>query len=91
MPKSNPSASSKSPATRYRNLRVHATYTNQTFKHILVPVWLLSYVYGAKSYQVVMNGVTGTLAGGRPWSWIKIALLVLLAIVLLVLFNSLSR
>jgi uncharacterized membrane protein len=38
-----------------------------------------------------MNGVTGTVAGSRPWSWIKIALLVILAIVLLVLVNSLKR
>jgi len=75
----------------YRNLRVNADYSSQTFKHILVPVWLLTYVYGATSYQVVMNGVTGTVAGSRPWSWIKIALLVILAIVLLVLVNSLKR
>ena len=29
-------------------------------------------MYGAKSYQVVVNGVTGTIAGDGPWSWIKI-------------------
>lgn len=79
------------PGDTYRNLRVNADYSNQTFKHILVPVWLLTYVYGATSYQVVLNGVTGTVAGSRPWSWIKIAGLVVLAIVLLVLINSLNR
>ena len=79
------------PGDTYRNLRVNADYSNQTFKHILVPVWLLTYVYGATSYQVVMNGVTGTVAGSRPWSWIKIALLVIVAIGLLVLINSLNR
>ena len=39
---------SRCPATRYRNLVVDATFTDQTFKHILAPVWLLTYVYGAK-------------------------------------------
>ena len=73
-------------ADTHRNLVMSATFHNQTFKHILVPIWLLTYVYGAKSFQVVLNGVTGTIAGSRPWSWIKITLLVLLALVVLILF-----
>jgi hypothetical protein len=76
------------PGDTYRNLAVQSTYSGQRFKHILVPVWLLTYLYGAKSYQVVINGVTGNIAGGRPWSWVKIALLVLLALILLVLYLS---
>ena len=43
-----------------------------------------------KSYQVVINGVTGTLAGSRPWSWIKIALLVLVALFVLYLVQPLT-
>lgn len=67
----------------YRNLQIQSNYSGQTFKHILVPVWLLSYIYRAKSFQVVVNGATGEVAGERPWSWIKIGLLVLLALVVL--------
>jgi Zn finger protein HypA/HybF involved in hydrogenase expression len=74
------------PGDTHRNLNVRATFTDQRFKHVLVPVWLLTYTYGATSYQVVVNGVTGRMAGGRPWSWIKIALLVLVLVVLLVLY-----
>jgi hypothetical protein len=73
------------PGDTYRNLQVQSTFSNQRFKHILVPVWLLTYTFGAKSYQVVVNGVTGKIAGGRPWSWIKITLLVLLALFVLFL------
>ena len=76
------------PGDTYRNLVVDAAYTDQTFKHILAPVWLLSYVYGAKSYQVVVNGVTGTISGSRPWSWIKIGLLILLALIIFVFIKS---
>lgn len=65
------------PGDTYRDLAVDATFSNQTFKHILAPVWLLTYVYGASSYQVVVNGVTGATAGSRPWSWVKVSLLVL--------------
>ena len=70
----------------YRNLVVHATFSGQTFKHILAPIWLMTYVYGTKSYQVVVNGVTGTIAGSRPWSWVKITLLVLAALIVFLLY-----
>lgn len=77
------------PGDTHRNLVVHSTFTDQKFKHILAPVWLLTYNYGAKSYQVVVNGVTGKIAGGRPWSWIKITLLVIVGlIILLVLYMA---
>ena len=78
------------PGDTYRNLDVRANYSGQTFKHILAPVWLMTYVYGAKSYQVVVNGVTGTIAGSRPYSWIKVTLLViaLLIVFLIYAYNS---
>ena len=65
------------PGDTYRNLVVDATFSEQTFKHILAPIWIMSYVYGATSYQVIVNGVTGATTGSRPWSWIKVSLLVL--------------
>jgi Zn finger protein HypA/HybF involved in hydrogenase expression len=74
------------PGDTYRNLDVRATFSDQRFKHILVPIWLLTYTYGATSYQVVVNGVTGRIAGGRPWSAIKIAVLVLVVLLLVVLY-----
>jgi hypothetical protein len=73
------------PGDTYRALVVDATFTGQTFKHILVPLWLLTYVYGARSFQVAVNGVTGATSGSRPWSWIKVSLLVL-AIAIIALF-----
>jgi len=74
------------PGDTYRNLAVEATFRDQTFKHILAPVWLMTYVYGAKSYQVIVNGVTGTISGSRPYSWIKVTLLVLAALIVFLLF-----
>jgi hypothetical protein len=76
------------PGDTHRHLSVAATFTHQRFKHILVPVWLLTYTFRAKSYQVVGNGVTGEIAGRRPWSWVKIALLVMVVLFLVYLFNS---
>lgn len=73
---------SEVPGDTHRNLQVNANYHDQTFKHILAPVWLLTYTFGSSNYQVVVNGVTGEIAGGRPWSWIKIGLLILVIVVI---------
>ena len=60
------------PGDTHRNLSVSTAFHEQTFKHMLLPVWLLSYTYGSKSYQVLVNGSTGQIAGHRPWSAIKL-------------------
>ena len=65
------------PGDTHRNLQIAADYSGQTFKHILVPIWMLTYDYGARNFQVVINGYTGAMAGRYPKSWLKITLAVL--------------
>ena len=79
------------PGDTYRNLQIHPIYSGQTFKHILVPVWLLTYNFGSKAYQVVVNGVTGRMAGDYPKSFWKIALLVLVGIIILLVVLTLGQ
>jgi hypothetical protein len=76
------------PGDTYRNLTVRADWSAQTFKHILVPVWLLTYDYGRRGYQCVMNGATGAIAGRYPKSWIKVTLLALVVVTALVVLLS---
>jgi hypothetical protein len=79
------------PGDTHRNLQIFPEYTGRTFKHILVPVWLLKYDFGAKPYHVIVNGYTGAIAGKHPYSFWKIALLVLVAVLValvLVAINS---
>ena len=78
------------PGDTYRNLRTQQQYSAQTFKHVLVPVWLLSYVYRAKPYQVVVNGYTGKIAGERPWSWVKLFFAALAVIIVAIVVISLA-
>lgn len=52
----------------------------ETFKHILLPVWLAAYKYNGRSYRFVVNGQSGRVQGDRPWSVWKIALAVLAAL-----------
>ena len=70
------------PGDTQRNLQIAPEYSDRTFKHVLVPVWLLTYDYRAKPYQVIVNGYTGAIAGRRPYSRWKIAFAVLLAILI---------
>ena len=56
-------------------------YFDITFKHVLLPVWLAAYQYRDKTYRFVVNGRTGQVQGERPWSWIKIAGVVVAVIV----------
>ena len=55
--------------------RIHWIRTDaqdETFKHILLPVWMAAYKYGGKTYRFVVNGQTGRVQGERPWSAWKI-------------------
>ncbi|HKE83480.1 MAG TPA: hypothetical protein VKB50_07000 [Vicinamibacterales bacterium] len=79
------------PGDTYRNLRIDPQYSAQTFKHVLVPIWLLTYTYGAKAYNVIANGYTGRIAGRYPKSFWKIAFVVLLAIIAALIFLIASQ
>jgi len=74
------------PGDTQRNLQVDSDYSAQTFKHILVPIWLLTYNYGSQNYQVVINGYTGAIAGKYPLSWLKIFFAVVAALAAIAVF-----
>lgn len=58
---------------------MNTSYSDITFKHVLLPVWISSYRYNAKVYRFLINGQTGKVQGERPYSALKIFLAVLLA------------
>lgn len=67
--------------------RVHNVDMNlseQTFKHILLPIYISSYKYKGKVYNFFVNGQTGTIKGKRPYSAGKISLLVIVILLALV-------
>ena len=56
--------------------RVHTLWTRVdavSYKHVLLPVWLLTLRHGGRPYRVVVNGATGEVQGERAWSLNKIA------------------
>ena len=79
------------PGDTQRNLEVDASLQGRTFKHVLAPVWLVSYTYGARNFQVVGNGYTGAIAGEQPYSWVKIAFAVLALLLLIALAAAFNQ
>jgi len=61
-------------------------YLHPTFKHILLPVWVSAFRYNGKAYQFIVNAQTGEVQGERPYSIIKIALVVLLVLAVIGLY-----
>lgn len=62
---------------------VDTDWSDETFKHILLPVWMAAYKYNGKSYRFLVNGQTGEVQGERPWSIRKIAFAVILVVSLI--------
>ena len=67
--------------------RVHSMdtrYDALTYKHLLMPVWMLGHRFNDKAYQMIVNACTGKVQGERPYSWVKITLAVLAALAIIV-------
>ena len=60
-----------------RGLRVNSTYSDQTFKLLLLPLWMASYTFNGKQFSFVVNGQTGKVHGKKPISAWKIFFLIL--------------
>ncbi|HKE67293.1 MAG TPA: hypothetical protein VKB59_22025 [Micromonosporaceae bacterium] len=59
---------------------ISTAYANVTYKLMLLPVWVVCYLFAGRTYQVLVNGRTAEVIGQRPYSKWKIAIAALLAI-----------
>ncbi|MFV0482913.1 MAG: hypothetical protein ACK5MG_02280 [Bacteroidales bacterium] len=57
-------------------------YSNVTYKHILLPLYLCAYKYKDKLYQSFINARTGEVHGDRPYSGVKIAIAVIIGLLI---------
>ncbi len=58
-------------------------HKNKSFKYILLPVWTARFRYKNREYRFAINARTGVIKGERPYSRLKIFLLVLFILTLL--------
>jgi len=78
------------PGDTHTNLNVSTQYSARTFKHILVPIWLVTYTFGSRTFQMIVNGYTGAAAGDRPISWPKVFFYIILPASILLLILALT-
>jgi hypothetical protein len=79
------------PGDTHRNLVIHPTFSARTFKHVLVPLWLLTYTYGPRVFHVLVNGATGRIAGEypkSPWKVFFLVLGIIIVVIILLLASS---
>lgn len=57
---------------KIRNFSMHMDYSDESWRYILLPVYLATYNYADKVYQVMVNAQTGAIAGQRPVDWTKV-------------------
>lgn len=60
--------------------------SEETFKHILLPVYVSAYRYQGKEYNFFINGENGQISGTRPYSFWKIFFAVLLGLIAIGIF-----
>ena len=68
--------------------RMNMQMANLTYKHVLLPIWLLTVLYDGQAMQVFMNGTTGEIHGQRPWSKVKIIAAVVAVILVIILIAA---
>jgi hypothetical protein len=66
-------------------------YSGVMFKHLLLPVWIGAYRFRSEVFQVIVNARTGEVQGERPYSAVKIALAVLVAVVAVLIAAYFNR
>jgi DNA-directed RNA polymerase subunit RPC12/RpoP len=62
---------------------VSTAYAKVTFKLMLLPVWVVCYLFAGRPWQVLVNGRTAEVIGQRPYSVWKIAAAVLVAVAII--------
>jgi hypothetical protein len=61
---------------------VQNAFSEQRFKHVLLPIWISAYRYKDKTFQFLVNGQTGEVQGKAPLSVWKITLLVIFLLII---------
>lgn len=60
------------PSSHIRNFSMSADFANESWRYIFLPVFISTYRFDEKTYQIMVNGQTGEIAGQKPVEWWKI-------------------
>lgn len=63
-------------SSHVRNMRVTADFADERWRYVLLPVYLASYPFEGRTFQVMVNGQSGEVAGQKPVAWLKVWLVI---------------
>lgn len=61
---------------RMRNFSMKLDFSEESWRYMLLPLYIAVYHYNNQPFQILVNGQTGQVAGQRPVDWRKIALVI---------------
>lgn len=62
--------------SQIRNFSMALDFSEESWRYVLVPIYMTVFQYEGQPYQVMINGQTGAIAGQRPVDWNKVWLAV---------------
>ena len=63
-------------SSHVRNFHMTADFTDERWRYILLPVYLAAYPFGDRTFQIMVNGQTGRVAGQKPVAWLRVWLVI---------------
>ncbi len=63
-------------SSHVRNFNMTADFDEESWRYVLLPVYVAAYKFENQVYQVMLNGQTGAIAGQKPVAWWKIWLVI---------------
>ena len=78
-------------ADHVRNFKGETTYSNITYKYLMLPVWLSCFNYKDKTYQFAVNGQSGKVGGEYPISGWRVALAIVIVVAIIALLYFLTH
>jgi len=78
-------------ADHTRNVVLHTTHSNITYKYLMLPVWISSFKFNGKVYQFMVNGQSGKVGGKYPVSPWRVAFAILIAILIFAFIGYLMQ
>lgn len=79
------------PGDTYKNYNQRVNHSEMTFKHLLLPVYLMSYKYNSKMFNVAVNGQTGEVQGESPLSPWKVGAAIILGLIVAFIIFKLTE
>lgn len=72
-------------SSKVRNFSMQMDFDDESWRYVLLPVYVSTYKFEDRTFQLLVNGQTGQVGGQRPVDWLKVGLAVAGIIILAIL------